>query len=80
VVAGVAQPLIGADFLSHFGLLVDSRNNSLLDIVMSSSAPPNLKVIKWRYSGLAPLHVVPKKDNGWCPCGDCRALKRPNHS
>jgi hypothetical protein len=31
VVADVSHPLIGADFLSHFGLLVDCRNNRLLD-------------------------------------------------
>jgi hypothetical protein len=34
VVADVTQPLIGADFLSHFGLLVDC----LLDGVTSLSA------------------------------------------
>jgi hypothetical protein len=39
VVADVTQPLIGADFLSHFGLLVDCRNNRLLDGVTSLSAP-----------------------------------------
>jgi hypothetical protein len=46
-------PLIGADFLSHFGLLVDCRNNRLLDGVTSLSAPaqasnpriPSIKVI-----------------------------------
>jgi hypothetical protein len=39
VVADVTQPLIGVDFLSHFGLLVDCRNNRLLDGVTSLSAP-----------------------------------------
>jgi hypothetical protein len=38
VVADVTQPLIGADFLSHFGLLVDCKNNRLLDGVTSLSA------------------------------------------
>jgi hypothetical protein len=33
VVADVTHPLIGVDFLSHFGLLVDCRNNRLLDEV-----------------------------------------------
>jgi hypothetical protein len=28
VVADVSQPLIGANFLSHFGLLVDCRNTA----------------------------------------------------
>jgi hypothetical protein len=39
VVADVAQPLIGVDFLSHYGLLVDCRNNHLLDEVTSFSSP-----------------------------------------
>jgi hypothetical protein len=39
VVADVTQPLVRADFLSHFGLLVDCRNNCLLDGFTSSSAP-----------------------------------------
>jgi hypothetical protein len=39
VVADVTEPLIGADFLTHFGLLVDCRNNRLLDNVTSLSAP-----------------------------------------
>jgi hypothetical protein len=37
VVADVSQPLIGADFLAHFGLLVDCRNNRLLDGITSMS-------------------------------------------
>jgi hypothetical protein len=39
IVADVTQPLIGSDFLSHFGLLVDFRNNRLLDSVTSLSVP-----------------------------------------
>jgi hypothetical protein len=31
--------LIGVQFVSHFGLLVDSRNNRLLDGVTSLSVP-----------------------------------------
>jgi hypothetical protein len=38
-VADVTHPIIVVDFLSHFGLLVDCRNNCLLDGVMSLSAP-----------------------------------------
>jgi hypothetical protein len=53
VVANVKQPLIGADFFSHFGLLVDCGNNRMLDGVTSLSAPaqaasshiPSVKVI-----------------------------------
>jgi hypothetical protein len=39
VVADVTHPVIGADFIFHFGLLVDCRNKRLLDGTMSSSAP-----------------------------------------
>jgi hypothetical protein len=35
VVADITQPLIRVDFLSHFGLLVDCRNNRTLDGVTS---------------------------------------------
>jgi hypothetical protein len=38
-VADVTHPLIGADFLSHFGILVDCRNNRLLDGITLMSVP-----------------------------------------
>jgi hypothetical protein len=51
--ADVTHPLIGADFLSHFGLLVGCKNNRLLEGVTSlsalakatSSQIPSVKVI-----------------------------------
>jgi hypothetical protein len=144
VVADVTHSLIGVDFLSHFGLLADCRNNRLLDGITSLSAPaqaassqvPSVKTITGatpvvsllaefpdlsaqpefrakcaialsilsgpitcRPRRLAPdrlaiakaefdamfregtarrseiswssaLHIMPKKDNGWRPCGD----------
>jgi hypothetical protein len=39
VVTDVTYPFICVDFLSHFGLLVDCRNNRLLDRVTSLSIP-----------------------------------------
>jgi hypothetical protein len=41
VMADITHPLIGVDFLSHFGLLVDCRNNRLL--TESRRCVPRLK-------------------------------------
>ncbi|XP_076663697.1 uncharacterized protein LOC143366469 [Andrena cerasifolii] len=42
IIANVSSPIIGADFLQHFGLLVDLRNRRLLDATtrLSASASP----------------------------------------
>jgi hypothetical protein len=53
VVADVTHPIIGVDFISHFGLLVDCRNNRLLGGVTSlyvlahaaSALNPSVKTI-----------------------------------
>jgi hypothetical protein len=53
VIADVELPIIGVDLLSHYALLVDCRNNRLLDGVTSLSTPgftappsvPSVKVI-----------------------------------
>jgi hypothetical protein len=39
VEADVTRPIIGVDFLSHFGFLGDCRNNRLLDGVTSFTVP-----------------------------------------
>ena len=39
IIADVSQPLLGADFLCHYGLLVDVRNQRLLDTASLTSMP-----------------------------------------
>lgn len=35
IIAGVSKPILGADFLQHFGLIVDIKNRKLLDPLTS---------------------------------------------
>ncbi|XP_078051881.1 uncharacterized protein LOC144478034, partial [Augochlora pura] len=39
VIADVSKPIIGADFLAHFGLLVDVRNRRLIDGTTTLKTP-----------------------------------------
>lgn len=60
VIADVSRPIIGADFLAHYGLLVDLRNSRLVDQVTNMTAPgrcvqcnaPSVKII----AGEMPFH------------------------
>lgn len=42
VIADVSTPIIGADFLKHFGLILDLKNNRLLDSVTQLTATGQL--------------------------------------
>lgn len=43
VVANVDRPIIGADFISHYGLLVDCKNRQLLDRLTTLSSMGTIK-------------------------------------
>ncbi|GFU44021.1 hypothetical protein TNCV_4963361 [Trichonephila clavipes] len=58
IIADVSSPIIGADFLKHFNLLIDLKKKK-----RSSKSP-------WS----SPLHVVPKSDSTVRPVGDYRQL------
>ncbi|GFU11037.1 retrovirus-related Pol polyprotein from transposon opus [Trichonephila clavipes] len=60
IIADVSSPIIGADFLKHFNLLIDLKKKG---IFRPSKSP-------WS----SPLHVVPKSDSTVRPVGDYRQL------
>lgn len=44
VVATVDKPIIGADFIAHYGLLVDCKHRRLIDSMTTLTAPGTLRV------------------------------------
>jgi hypothetical protein len=59
MVADLELPIIGVDLLSHYGLLVDCRNNRLLDGITSLSTPgliatPSFPIVKVIAGGRPP--------------------------
>ncbi|GFS64945.1 hypothetical protein TNCV_1584401 [Trichonephila clavipes] len=60
IIADVSSPIIGADFLKHFNLLIDLKKKR--HFIRPSKSP-------W-----SSLHVVPKSDSTVRPVGDYRQL------
>lgn len=59
VIANVSQPIIGADFLSHFNLLVDLKARRLVDKITSLSVPgPIVNIISSinTFNTVSPYH------------------------
>lgn len=82
VVADVSQPILGADFLSHYGLLVDIRNKRLIDTQTKLAAQgrcvsditPSVRVIQSSSPYLDVLKNFPEITR---PSG---VIKEPKHT
>ncbi|GFX07235.1 hypothetical protein TNCV_2972121 [Trichonephila clavipes] len=80
IIADVSSPIIGADFLKHFNLLIDLKKKrlhpKLYDAVKVEFefllAQGIIRPSKSPWS--SPLHVVPKSDSTVRPVGDYRQL------
>ncbi|GFU12164.1 uncharacterized protein TNCV_1440731 [Trichonephila clavipes] len=81
IIADVSSPIIGADFLKHFNLLIDLKKKK-------KATPKLYDAVKVEFEFLlaqgiirpskspwsSPLHVVPKSDSTVRPVGDYRQL------
>lgn len=70
-VADVPRPIIGADFLSHYGLIVDLKNRRLVD----STSDLSIKG-EWGFSSLVDLSLVDKTDPYSKILSECPELTR----
>ena len=79
-IIGVDLPIIGVDLLSHYGLLVDCRNNLLLDEVTSLStpgliAPLSVRSVKVITGGTPPDRLLEEFPGLTKPAGSHRELQ-----
>lgn len=80
VIANVDRPIIGADFIAHYGLLVDCKNGRLLDCVTTLFSPGTLRKCNQAsvkaISGTTDFHnVLSKFPNLTKPPGIFREVK-----
>jgi hypothetical protein len=80
VIADMQLPIIGVDLLSHYGLLVDCRNNRLLDGVTSLSkpgliAPPSVPSVKTITGSTPPDSLLEKFPELTKPTGIHREVR-----
>ncbi|GFW62939.1 retrovirus-related Pol polyprotein from transposon 17.6 [Trichonephila clavipes] len=69
IIADVSSPIIGADFLKHFNLLIDLKKKVEFEFLLAQGI---IRPSKSPWS--SPLHVVPKSDSTVRPVGDYRQL------
>ncbi|GFW81029.1 retrovirus-related Pol polyprotein from transposon 17.6 [Trichonephila clavipes] len=70
IIADVSSPIIGADFLKHFNLLIDLKKKKVeFEFLLAEGI---IRPSKSPWS--SPLHVVPKSDSTVRPVGDYRQL------
>jgi hypothetical protein len=80
VIADVQLPIIGVDLLSHYGLLIDCRNNRLLDGVTSLSTPgsitpSSIPIVKVITGGMLPDSLLEEFPGLTKPTGSHREVR-----
>ena len=73
VVADVKFPILGADFLRHYGLLVDVRHNTLLDATTFLSVNGTAS----RVQSVSPIVVEPRKSKYLHILKDFQSITKP---
>lgn len=82
VIADISKPIIGADFISHYGLLIDLQNSQLIDVATGittrgkaiSSNIPNIKIITLPDNSIF-KNLLNNYPHLTCPDGHIRKIK-----